>query len=295
MPARQGGERALGGVSGLLELARDQFLLAPAAVLRELPARLEPRHLDLEVHDAVEHLVDVFRAQGVEFRQPLWIEGSDQLALVLVLALALVDELRNPVGVNRRVVPGRHPLLLLIPARRHVGVRTGEHHHHLVVEELLPLRVVLRHVHVEDDVLVSAYLDRQMGCMKRAASAGDEQREAVAAHELHELRAVLQPVVARRIHYSSSAIACAAMPSRRPMKPSCSVVVALMLIAAGAIPRSAAMLAIMRSMCGAMRGACARMFASTLMTLSLFSRSFCATSRSSPRLSAPAYAASVSG
>src|SRR5258706_6392511 len=63
---------------------------------------------------------------------------------------------------------------------------------------------------------------------------------------------------------SMSATASAAMPSPRPMKPSCSVVVALMLTAPGATPRSAAILPTMRAMCGAMRGVSATMVASTL-------------------------------
>src|SRR5262245_24912225 len=53
----------------------------------------------------------------------------------------------------------------------------------------------------------------------------------------------------------SSTTASAAMPSPRPTKPSFSVVLALTLTASTAMPRSAARLARIAGMCGAMRGA----------------------------------------
>src|SRR6185503_1817520 len=172
----------------------------------------------------------------------------------------------------------------------------GEDHQHLVVKELLPLGVVLRHVRVDDNVLavvVDQY--REMGSMQRAAGAGHQHGKAVGAHERHELGTILQPVVGGGVHQSSRATAMAAMPSPRPMKPSCSVVVALMLIAPGATPRSAAMLPTMRVTWGAMRGASATMVASTFTTLSLRPPSFFATSRRSWRLSISEYCGSVSG
>src|SRR5688500_827319 len=205
-------------------------------------------------------------------------------------------QFRYSIGMHRRVVPGRHALALLVPARRHVGMGTRKHHQHFVVEELLPLRIGLRHVHVQHDVL-ALLVDHhgKVGGMKRAAGAGDQHGEAVGAHELEELGAVLQPIVGRRIHQSTSTTAMAAMPSPRPMKPRRSVVVALTLIAAGAMARSAAMLPIMRLTCGAMRGASAMMVASRLTTFSFSPASFCATSRSSLRLSISENAGSVSG
>src|SRR6185503_12013488 len=121
--------------------------------------------------------------------------------------------------------------------------------------ELAPLLVVARHVHVQHQAGV-ALLDhgREMRAEQRAAGAGHQQDEAVGAHEGEHLGAVLDLVVGRRVHQSTSATACAAMPSPRPIAPSRSVVVALRLIAPPARPRSAAMLAIMRGMWGAIRG-----------------------------------------
>ncbi len=54
------------------------------------------------------------------------------------------------------------------------------------------------------------------------------------------------------------------MPSPRPVNPSRSVVLALMLTWDSAIPSVCAMHAIMAAMCGAIRGACAMMVASRL-------------------------------
>ncbi len=62
------------------------------------------------------------------------------------------------------------------------------------------------------------------------------------------------------------AVASAAMPSRRPMKPRRSMVVALTATRAGVVPRSSAMRARMASACGAMRGASASSVTSALTT-----------------------------
>src|SRR5919197_5964318 len=174
-------------------------------------------------------------------------------------------------------------------------MRAGEDHHGLFIEELAPLRIGVRHVHVDDDLLaLFLHHRRQMRPVQRAAATGHQHRKVVRAHESDELGPVLDAVVRRRIHYSTSATACAAMPSMRPRKPRCSVVVALMLISAGVMPRSAAMLPIMRAMCGAMRGSCAMMVASMLTTSSSSAASFFATSRSSLRLSTPRNSGSLS-
>src|ERR1044071_8545173 len=88
--SRERGERALGRVGRLLELGRDQLLLAAAAGLRKLPARLDARHRDLEVDDALEHHLHVVRTQGVERGKPLRIHELDQAPLVRMLRLRVV-------------------------------------------------------------------------------------------------------------------------------------------------------------------------------------------------------------
>ena len=182
----------------LFQLGGDQLHFAPAAVLRELPARLEARHRDREIDDAVEHLLDVFAPQRVELGQPLRVEAFDEAALRGELVRPFRNDLRHAVGVHRRVVPGRHALLLLVPARRHIGMGAGEDHQHLVVEEFLPLRVVLRHVHVDDDLLaVIMHGDRQVRGMQRPARSRDQHREVVRAHELQQLNSVFGLVVGR--------------------------------------------------------------------------------------------------
>jgi hypothetical protein len=172
-------------VARALELLGDQLLLAPAAVLRQLPSRFQPSDGDLEVHDALEHSLDVLRPQRVELRQPLRVQGGHQAALGSMLLRGFFYHPRYSISMHRRVVPGRHALALLVPAWRDVGVRAGEHHQHLVVEEFLPLRVGLRHVHVQHHVL-ALFVDHhgKVGGMKRAAGSGDQHGEAVGAHEL---------------------------------------------------------------------------------------------------------------
>src|SRR5882724_7244562 len=149
----------------------------------------------------------------------------------------------------------------------------------------MPLLIGVRHVHIDDDLL-AILVDhrRQVRGMQTAAQPGGQHREIVLPHEREQLGAVFEPVIFRRVHYSSSATACAAIPSTRPMKPMPSVVVALMLTIAGVMPRSAAMLPIMRGMCGDMRGSWAMMVASILTTRSFCWMSFFATSRRSLRL-----------
>src|SRR6185436_18638053 len=79
--ARQRRERALERTAGLVERRGDQFHLAPAAVLRQLPAGLHARDGNREIDDAVQHLVDVFLAERVVLRQPFRVEAFDQAPL----------------------------------------------------------------------------------------------------------------------------------------------------------------------------------------------------------------------
>src|SRR5207253_5205445 len=291
--ARERGER---GLAAFFERRGDELHFAPAAVLRELPARLEAHYRNAEVDDGSKHALDVFASQRVELGQPLRIQGGDEPALRRVLRRAVLDEMRHAVRVHRGVVPRRHALGILVPARRDIGVRAAEDDERLGVVKMAPLLVGTRHVHVERQLAALLLHQRgQVRSAQAAAAAGDEHREVVLAHEGDELRSVLQPVVGWGIHYSRSATACAAMPSTRPRKPRCSVVVALMLTIAGAIPRSAAMLPVMRATCGAMRGSWAMMVASMLTTRRLRTASFLATSRRSLRLSTPRNSALVSG
>ena len=63
-------------------------------------------------------------------------------------------------------------------------MRPGEDHQHFVVEEFLPLRVVLRHVHVDDDLLaLLVHRDRQVRGVQHAAGARDENRKTVRPQE----------------------------------------------------------------------------------------------------------------
>jgi hypothetical protein len=76
-----------------------------------------------------------------------------------------------------------------------------QYRHHLVVEELFPLRVVLRHVHVEHELsFLLLHHHRKVRAVQRSAGAGDEQREAVRAHEFQEFGAVFDLVIGRRVH-----------------------------------------------------------------------------------------------
>src|SRR5256885_613298 len=61
-------QRRQGLLSALLERIGDELHLAPSTVLREFPARLEPRDRNLEVDDGGEHALDVAGIQVVEFR-----------------------------------------------------------------------------------------------------------------------------------------------------------------------------------------------------------------------------------
>ena len=135
----------------------------------------------------------------------------------------------------RGVVPGGHALLVLVPARRDIGMRSGKNDHHLVVEELFPLRVVLRHMHVDDDLL-ALLVDghRQVRGVQHPARAGHEDRKIVRTQEREQVASAFQAVIGRGIHFSSfflrkqrerktiyslSAIAWAAMLRRADVAP----------------------------------------------------------------------------
>src|SRR5687768_434177 len=98
------GKRALGGIGGLLQLRGDQLLLAPAAVLRKLPARFQARDGDLEVDDSIEHAIDVLLAQRVELGQPLLVERGDEAALRSMFFSSTFYQFGCPIGVHSGVV-----------------------------------------------------------------------------------------------------------------------------------------------------------------------------------------------
>src|SRR3954464_5883399 len=85
----QRGERAL---AFFLQLGRDELHLAPAAVLRKLPACIDARDRDAEVDDAAEHALDILRAQRIELRQPLRIHGADQASHAGMLVAEVLDD-----------------------------------------------------------------------------------------------------------------------------------------------------------------------------------------------------------
>ncbi|MCG3150609.1 MAG: hypothetical protein PCFJNLEI_04097 [Verrucomicrobiae bacterium] len=96
-------------------------------------------------------------------------------------------------------------------------------------------------------------------------------------------------------HSSTETIAIATTPSLRPVKPMCSLVVALMPIWSGRIRRLAPMISCILGMCGEIFGACAMMAASMLLMVALSSRNFSATSRRMIMLFMSFHFMSVSG
>src|SRR6266852_1196534 len=116
------------------------------------------------------------------------------------------------------------------------------------------------------------------------------------ARPMRELRAhrLVRPQREEQPHPRSTT-ASAAMPSPRPIAPSRSAVLALMLTWPRSISRSAARFATIAPVCDAILGACAMMVASTLATLKPAARIFLPTSRSRVRLFAFLYFGFVSG
>ena len=63
-----------------------------------------------------------------------FLKDGRQLGLV-------VDDLERAVDVDGDIVPGRHGVLNLVPGRRDVGVRSGEHCQNGLAIDVAPLRI----------------------------------------------------------------------------------------------------------------------------------------------------------
>ena len=115
----------------------------------------------------------------------------------------LIQDARNAVGVNCRVVPSRDSELGLVPRRRDVAVWPMKDSKRLATRgEMLPLRVGARHVRHEGAVAahLRVKLHRKVTRKRGAAVVSNECGEAVPLNERSELTRIIHSKSGRNIH-----------------------------------------------------------------------------------------------
>ncbi len=99
----------------------------------------------------------------------------------------MLECLRHAVSVNDRIIPGRHQVLIGVPVRRDVGVRSDEHHQHFgAARERLAGGIGARQMKAQGALVPAVRVEhhRHVGGIESSGHLGNQSRERVIGNEI---------------------------------------------------------------------------------------------------------------